>query len=71
MDNKIPRKTSISAFEVGIQALCLPVISVFSAFVFVKLGICSSMNGLMNRLKKSNGATSPEGNLGLGSRSFT
>ncbi len=67
MNSKILTKTSISAPElpeVGIQGRCLAVLPVFCAFVFVNSEICSSMNGVMNRLKKSNGVTSPGGNLG-------
>ena len=51
MDSKIPTKTPISAPEVGTQGRCLPVLSAFCAFVFVNSEICSSMDGVMNRLK--------------------
>ena len=64
MDSKILTKTPISAPEVRIHHRCLAVLSVFCAFVFVSSEICSSMDGIMNRLKKSNGVTSPGGNLG-------
>jgi len=64
MNSKILTKTSISAPEVGIQGRCLAVLSVFCAFVFVNSEIRSSLEEVMNRLKKSNGVTSPGGNLG-------
>jgi len=64
MNSKILTKTPISAPEVGTQDRCLAVISAFCAFVFVNSKICSSIDGVMNRLKKSNGVTSPGGNLG-------
>ncbi len=65
MNSKIFTKTSISAPEVRIQSRCLAVLSVFCAFVVVDSKICSSMNEVMNRLKKSNGVTSSEGKFRL------
>ena len=65
MNSKIPTKTPISASEVGIQSRCLAVLSVFCAFVVVDSEICSSMDEVMNRLKKSNGVTSPGGKFRL------
>ena len=63
MNSKILMKTSISTLEVRIQSRCLVILSVFCVFVFVNSKICSSMNEVMNRLKKFNEVTSSEGNL--------
>ena len=63
MNSKILMKTSISTLEVRIQSRCLIILSVFCVFVFVNSKICSSMNEIMNRLKKFNEVTSSEDNL--------
>ena len=63
MNSKILTKTSISTLEVKIHHRCLTVLFVFCVFMFMNLKICSSINEIMNRLKKFNEITSSESNL--------